>query len=133
MTIYNVHIYREMRLTFKNIEADNRNAAAEIARNKPTGNADDINDCEGVTLAALVDEVGDTEYANSLTIDFDYKQLRNAAPRLLEALKSLIDYAENEAYSLEKLKDSPEAEAEAAKAWNAVETARAIVAKAIAA
>jgi hypothetical protein len=49
------------------------------------------------------------------------------------ALKSLIDYAENEAYSLEKLKVNPEAEAEAAKAWNAVETARAIIAKATAA
>jgi F420-0:gamma-glutamyl ligase len=45
----------------------------------------------------------------------------------------VIDYAENEAYSLEKLKDSPEAEAEAAKTWNAVDTARAIIAKAIAA
>jgi len=47
-----------------------------------------------------------------------------AAPALLAALKGIIDYAENEAYSLEKLKDSPEAEAEAERAWRATEAAR---------
>ncbi len=57
-------------------------------------------------------------------------RLAAAAPDLLEALKALIDYAENEAYSLEKLKDSPEAEAEAEKAWKSVEAARAAIASA---
>ena len=47
-----------------------------------------------------------------------------AAPALLAALNGIIDYAENEAYSLEKLKDSPEAEAEAERAWKATEAAR---------
>jgi hypothetical protein len=52
---------------------------------------------------------------------------------LLVALEGVIDYAENEAYSLEKLKDSPEAEAEAVRAWAAVESAQAIIAQAKAA
>jgi hypothetical protein len=87
MTTYNVHIYREMRLTFQGIEAETPNVAASIARDKPTSDADDINDCEGITLAAHVDEVGDTEYERSKTIDFENEQLRNAAPELLEALE----------------------------------------------
>ena len=53
-----------------------------------------------------------------------------AAPALLAALKGIIDYAENEAYSLEKLKDSPEAEAEAERAWKATEAARTALAMA---
>jgi hypothetical protein len=52
------------------------------------------------------------------------------APRLLASLEAILPYAENEAYSLEKLKDSPEAEAEAQRAWKAVEAAQAIVAQA---
>src|SRR5271157_120337 len=35
MTIYNVHIYREMRLVFGGIEADTQETAAAIARDKP--------------------------------------------------------------------------------------------------
>jgi hypothetical protein len=51
-----------------------------------------------------------------------------AAPALLAALKGVIDYAESEAYSLEKLKDSPEAEVEAERAWKAVEAGRTAIA-----
>jgi len=39
----------------------------------------------------------------------------------------VLPYAENEAFSLESLKDSPEAEAEAEKAWKAVEEAQAFL------
>jgi hypothetical protein len=56
--------------------------------------------------------------------------LRMGALELLAALESVIDYAENEAYALEKLKDSPIAEAEADKAFRAIEQARAVIAKA---
>ena len=51
-----------------------------------------------------------------------------AAPALLAALKGVIDYAESEAYSLEKLKDSPEADVEAERAWKAVEAGRTAIA-----
>jgi hypothetical protein len=57
-------------------------------------------------------------------------RLMRVAPSVLAALAGVIDYAENEAYCLENLKDSPEAEAEAAKAWQAVEAGRAVLAEA---
>ncbi len=60
-----MHIYREMRLIFADIEADTPEAAAAIARDKPTGDADDIEDCEGEKLTALVDVAGDEDYGQS--------------------------------------------------------------------
>src|SRR5262249_55576332 len=86
MTIYNVHIYREMRITFGGIEADTPEAAAEIARGKPTGHADDIEDCDGQDLGALVDVAGDEDYEHSVTIDFEIERQRKAASELLAAL-----------------------------------------------
>ena len=55
-------------------------------------------------------------------------RLMHAAPRLLAAVEGVIDYAESEAFCLDKLKDSPEAEAEAERAWKAVEDAQAVIA-----
>jgi hypothetical protein len=100
MTTHNVHIYREMRLTFDGIEADTPEAAAAIARDKPTGDADEIDDCEGITLSALVDVVGDKEYEQSQFIDFEPERRRNAAPGLLAAVVALMPYAESEGESL---------------------------------
>jgi hypothetical protein len=88
MTKYNVHIYREMRLTFAGIEAETSEIAAAIARETPTGDADDIEDCEGETLTALVDLAGADDFAQSVTIEFEGQRMRKAAPDLLEALKS---------------------------------------------
>lgn len=68
---YHVHIYREMRLYFPGIEADSSEAAAELARNLPTADAAYTEDCDGRTLAALVDLDGDTEYEHTIDIDFD--------------------------------------------------------------
>ncbi len=183
MTIYKVHIYREMRLTFEGIKADSSESAAAIARDKLTGDADDIESCDGETFAALIDVAGDKEYGQSRTIDFEPERQRKAAPKLLmavrmaenyladdldeddetemgifntirdaraeaetsgirsapsasallAALKAVLPYAESEAYSLDKHKDSPEAEAEAERAWKAVESARAVIAQAEAA
>jgi hypothetical protein len=133
MTNYIVHIYREMRLTFDGIAADSIEAAASIACGKPTGDADDIDDCEGESFSALVDVAGDAEYEQSRFIDFEPQLQRNAAARILASLKSIIPYAENEAYSLERHKDSPEAEAEAEKAWKAVTASREAIAAAEAA
>jgi hypothetical protein len=89
--IYNVHIYREMRIVYQGIAADTPEAAAEIARDKLTSDADEIDDCEGVTLAALVDVQGDEEYEQSRFIDFEEERLRNAAPALLAACRMVAD------------------------------------------
>ena len=88
---YNVHIYREMRLVFGGIEADTPEAAASIARDKPTDEADSIDDCDGETLGALVDVQGDEEYEHSRFIDFELERLRKAAPRMLAALRAFIE------------------------------------------
>jgi hypothetical protein len=90
MTLYNVHLYREMRLKFERIEASTAEAAAAIARDKPTGDADDLDDCDGETFAALVDVIGDDEYRHSLIIDFEAERLRKAAPGILDALREFI-------------------------------------------
>ena len=127
MTIYNVHIYREMRLTYADIEADTPEAAAAIAAEKPTDDADNIEDCEGETLSALVDVAGDEDFSRSVALEFEGERIRKAASPLLAGLQGIIDYAENEAYSLDNHKDSPEAEAEADRAWKAVEAAQAAV------
>jgi hypothetical protein len=87
MTKYIVHLYREMRLCYTDIEADTPEAAAEIAGSKPTDDADNIDDCEGQNLAALIDVAGDEDYSQSVTIDFEPERQRRIAPRLLEALK----------------------------------------------
>jgi hypothetical protein len=86
MTLYTVHLYREMRLTFERVEADTHEAAAAIARDRLTEDADDIEDCDGENLAALVDVVGDDQYEHSRIIDFEAERLRKAAPELLETL-----------------------------------------------
>lgn len=100
MTKYNVHIYREMRLTFEGIEADTPDAAAAIAHDKPTGDADDIDDCEGENLAALVDVAGDQDYEQSRLIDFEPERQRKTASALLSSLKAVLPYAESEGESL---------------------------------
>ena len=91
MTIYNVHIYREMRLVFGGIETDSPEAAAAIARDKLTSDADSIDDCDGETFAALVDVAGDEEYRQSRTIDFEPGRLCMAAPKLLAACRMVVD------------------------------------------
>lgn len=88
--VYNVHIYREMRLTFPGIEAPSLEAAASLAADKPTYDADSIDDCEGDILTALVDVVGDTEYAQSRFIDFEPARLQKAAPGMRAALQEVL-------------------------------------------
>jgi hypothetical protein len=87
MTTYTVHIYREMRVVFGGIEAETPEAAATIARDMPTGDADDIDDCEGESFSALVDVQGDEEYEHSRFIDFEVESQRKLLPELLEALR----------------------------------------------
>lgn len=91
MTKYIVHLYREMRLTYADIEADTPQAAAAITRDKPTGDADDVNECDGETSAAHVDMAGDEDYSQSVTVDFEPEQQRKAAPKLLAALEAFLE------------------------------------------
>ncbi len=90
MTLYNVHLYREMRLFFPGIEASTPAEAAGIAAGKMTCDAASTEDCDGENLAALVDVVGDPEFRQSIAIDFERERLRKAAPELLEALDYLL-------------------------------------------
>ena len=90
MTLYNVHIYREMRLFFPGIKAATPEEAAKMAGDKPTDDADEIQNCEGETFAALVDVVGDDQYEQSVMIDFEAERLRKAGQDLLEALQDLL-------------------------------------------
>jgi hypothetical protein len=87
MTFYNVHLYREIRLTYESIDADTAHAAAAIALDMSVGAADDIDDCDGESFAALVDVAGDENFGQSVAIDFESERLRKAAPDLLEALE----------------------------------------------
>jgi hypothetical protein len=80
-----------MRLAFGGIEAASPEAAAAIARDKPTDQADSIDDeCDGETLAALVDVAGDEAHRHTRAIDFEPERQRKAARRLLAALKDLL-------------------------------------------
>src|SRR5262249_50970569 len=62
--------------------------AAATARNRDTAEADDIDDCDGETFAALVDVAGDEEHEHSRMIDFEAGRLLDAAPELLSALQA---------------------------------------------
>jgi predicted HAD superfamily Cof-like phosphohydrolase len=94
MTTFHVHLFREMRLKFENIEADTPEAAALIAAEKQTDDADVCEDCEGENLAALVDVVGDEDFSQSVTIDFGTERQRKAAASLLAALKFTLEFLE---------------------------------------
>jgi len=90
MTLYNVHIYREMRLFFPGIEAASPEEAARIAASKPTCEAEYTVDCDGEDPSALIDVVGDDEFEHSVAIDFEAERMRKAAPELQEALAELL-------------------------------------------
>ena len=87
MTRYIVHMFREMRVTFADIDADTPEAAAAIGLCKTTDEADDIEECNGEDLSAVVDLAGDEDYGQSVTIDFEPERIRKSASALLEALE----------------------------------------------
>lgn len=90
MTLYNVHLYREMRLFFPAIEAETPDEAARIAQAKPTSEADYTEDCDGETYSALIAAAGDDNFTQSVVIDFEPERQRNSATQLLEALDYLL-------------------------------------------
>ena len=91
--IYNVHLYREMRLYFPGIGASSHDEAAHIAAEKLTDEAEKIEDCEGTNLAARVDVHGDHQYNQSRVIDFPTPQ-KDLLNELLDTLKDLHDQLE---------------------------------------
>jgi len=88
--LYNVHVYREMRLVFNGIEAGSPEEAAEKARDRHFDDADDWSDCEGESLSALVDLAGDEKCEQSVTIDFEAERERKAGSAMLTALQAFI-------------------------------------------
>ena len=58
-------------MSIEGISAETPEAAAAIARDKPTDDCVEIGDCEGETLSAVVDVAGDEEYEQSRFIDFE--------------------------------------------------------------
>lgn len=94
MPKYNVHIYREMRLAYTNIEAGTPEMAAEIARDFAEHQEQPVaEDCDGATFAALVDVHGDEEFSQSRTVDFEAGRLQQAAQQMYIALKAISDDA----------------------------------------
>lgn len=91
MTVYNVHIYREMRLYFPGIEAACPEDAARIAAGKPAFESEYTEDCDGQDLSALVDLVGDDDFTQSVVIDFEPERQRKAVSELLDALNYLLE------------------------------------------
>lgn len=96
MTTFNVHIYREIRLVYEGIDADSHESAATIARDKPAGDADAIEDCDGDTFYACVDVQGDEEYEQSRWIDFEPERERQATMKLLAACQRAFHVFEND-------------------------------------
>jgi hypothetical protein len=89
MTLYNVHIYREMRLKFDGIEAPTPEEAAQAAGELSLKVADDFDECDGETFTALMDVIGDENYQHSVTIDFEPERRRKATAQLLEVCETL--------------------------------------------
>ena len=89
--LYNVHLYREMRLYFQDIKADSPQQAAEACKDFPCDEAaGEAFDCDGETFAALVDAQGDFDHSESITIDFEAERSRKAgqaAVALLEMVR----------------------------------------------
>ena len=87
-TVYNVHLYREMRLYYPGIKAASHEEAARIAADRSSADANLVEDCDGENLAALIDVDGDTEYLKSRTVDFEPTVLRAHAEEALKALEA---------------------------------------------
>ncbi len=91
MTTYNVHIYRELRLVFSGIDAPSHDSAAAIAHDRPTDDAESIDDCDGDTFAALVDVQGDDEHRRSRLILFEAELLHKSAEKMRIALEAFLE------------------------------------------
>ena len=94
-----MHIYRELRLYFPGIEASSPEEASTLAGDKPTGDAEYTEDCDGENLSALIDLVGDDGFEKSVTIDFEPERLRKIATELLDALRAASDWIDAQIFA----------------------------------
>jgi hypothetical protein len=90
MTLYNVHLYREVRLFFQGIEANTAEEAAAKAAHLDTADADFIASCNRANLAAHVALAGE-DFSTAVSIHFE-RSLRQASPDLLAALQYALEY-----------------------------------------
>jgi hypothetical protein len=90
MPTYTVHIYREMRVKFTGIEADSLEEAARAGADLRTDQADDVEDCEGANLYALVDLEGDEDFERSNSVAFEAGRMLDVGPGMLAALEALF-------------------------------------------
>jgi hypothetical protein len=89
--LYNVHLYREMRLYYQDIQAESPQQAAEFCREFTCEMAaGEALDCDGETFGALVDLQGDVDHFQSVMVDFEGERTRKAAPQLLAALQEAV-------------------------------------------
>ena len=106
MQTYNVHIYREMRLSFPGMVANTAEEAARLAAEMPSSAAEALEDCDGENLAALVGVVDSADGRQSWMIDFD--PVRTIVPDLLTALELALPILQ-EAVRAHLLSDDPTA------------------------
>jgi hypothetical protein len=94
-TIYNVHIFREMRLFYPGIEATTHEEAAQQAAAQPSETAAYTEPCDGTDLSALIDVAGDLEYTNTKRIDFQAAIAIDSYDQLMNAGQAVVDNWEN--------------------------------------
>ena len=90
MPTYTVHVYREMRVKFTGIEAESPEEAASAGADLRTDQADDVEDCTGANLSALVDLEGDEDFEHSESVVFESGRMLDTGPGMLSALEALI-------------------------------------------
>jgi hypothetical protein len=79
MTTYTVHVYREMRIIFRDIEAASHREAAYIASDMPTEDGERVEDCEGFSHSAFVEaEGGDGPDERPVTLRADGGEIEPA-------------------------------------------------------
>jgi hypothetical protein len=90
MPTYTVHVYREMRVKFTGIEADSMEEAARAGADLRTDQADDVEDCVGANLSAVVDLDCDDDFGRTEGVAFEAGRMMDTGPEMLSALEELI-------------------------------------------
>lgn len=96
MKTYNVHLYREMRLSFPGIVASTAAEAARLAAEMPAEAAEALEDCDGTNFAALI-RVAENEADQPRWIDFD--AVKAMAPDLVTALEAALPVLQEALYA----------------------------------
>jgi hypothetical protein len=89
MTRFTVHLDREVRLRFENVEAASHEEAAAIARQLPAEEAAEVDDCEGEDFGAVIEAQGPEAVEHPVRARFEAGRARDSTPLLLEALATV--------------------------------------------